>query len=76
MENIIAYMNGSLSNPKAGMPIISVYKIYRVYHWMAPNCSDSKWHDHATYEGAREEAADWEARGYYVSVVVPAEHKM
>lgn len=76
MKRLIAYMNGTLTNPRAGMPIMFVSKTYRVYHWTAPNCSDSKWHDHSTYEGAKEEAADWEARGYHVSVVVPDDHKM
>ena len=67
MPRIIAYTGGSLWNPKAGIPIIMKCTTYRTYHWKS--ISDAKYTDHYEYDKAKEEAEEWESRGYHVIVI-------
>ena len=76
MDILIGYTKGSLMNPKAGIPIVYSGGTYKTYHWIDPHHANDLYNEHATYEGAKEEAEYWEARGYHVIVRVPAKHKM
>lgn len=70
MRRVIGYEGGSLDCPKAGRPIIIATSIYRTYHWKNKDASDAIFQDHAKYVDAKEEAEEWENRGYHVTVFV------
>lgn len=70
MRRVIGYEGGSLAHPMAGRPIVMATSIYRTYHWKNSNASDAVFQDHAKYADAKEEAEEWENRGYHVTVFV------
>ena len=73
MRRVICYEDGSLSSPIGRRPIVMVTSIYRTYHWKNNDASDAIFQDHAKYADAKEEAEEWENRGYHVTVIVDAD---